>query len=54
MPPGIQPTSSRARFKSRLVTPPLFMRSPASTKKGMHIREKELTPVKRRWVMMDM
>ena len=44
--PGTLPRMASTKFTSRLAMPPVFMRLPAITKKGMAVRERMLTPTK--------
>ena len=44
-PPGIQPTSFLAKSTIRFEIPPLCIRHPAMTKKGIAISVKESTPL---------
>ena len=48
-PPRMCPTSARAKPTSRSVMPPVFMRSPASTKSGIASSRNESMPPIMRW-----
>ena len=48
-PPYLRPRKASAMLSRRREIPPVAISSPASTKKGTAIREKESAPVTRPW-----
>ena len=53
-PPGKKPTSRRAKLKSRLVMPAVFISLAARMNRGMARSRKLLTPYCIRWASMGM